>query len=193
VKRTFVLVALALVAAAIFVPVGIGYARHAKTDAGVSVDVVDSLKSQASADQQSALADDVVDDSEYLAAIARTIQCLKDAGIVVYPTTGGKPSEFTFGGTSSPQEQQKLAAVYSDCYNRYQHQIDIVHAQQNARVLTAAQSAAASSDIVACLRAQGLDLADGAPKSIWYETRLTSPAQFGRCANQVMDAYGALP
>jgi len=156
--------------------------------------LVAQLKTQTTPEQEAAFVDDIVDQAEYEASANRTIQCLRDAGISVRgPVWDGWRISFTFGGQLSEEELFRQRSIYNDCYIKYQRDIDAAWAEQHRRVLTAAEVDAASAEMIQCLQREGSDIEAGAPKSVWWELRLTSPLAFGKCADKITEEYGALP
>jgi hypothetical protein len=149
------------------------------------------LVAAAPTEQQPQLKDDQVTAPERQAAAERTIQCLKDQGISVELTPDRGPGQFRFGG-GTPTEQARANAIYQDCYERFEREIDMVYSVQQPP-LSASESASAEQRLLTCLQEAGVDVSLSAPKDVWWDIRLTSPTEFARCGNAVIAEFGALP
>jgi hypothetical protein len=138
---------------------------------------------------QPALSDGEVTGDERLAAANRTIACLESQGIRVELTPNRGPGQFRFGG-GTPEEQARANAIYQDCYAQFQRETDMVFSVQPT---VPGDQIGAERALLQCLRDAGVDVALSAPKTVWWDLRLTAPTEFAKCGNAVIAAYGALP
>ena len=154
-------------------------------------DVTTRIIDGAPPDQQAQLADGQVTASERVAAAERTMQCLRDQGVSVELTPERGPGQFRFGG-GTPAEQARANSVYQDCYARLQRETDMVYSVQQPS-LDETSAASAEQALLTCLRQAGVEVELSAPKTVWWDLRLTAPTEFAKCGNAVVAEFGALP
>lgn len=188
-RKTIVLVAVIAVGV-LCVPIGALAAARLTNDQGRDEMVTEVIR-QAPAGQQVQLSDGEASDGEQLAAAERTAQCLRDAGVNVVMTPERGPGQFRYGG-GTYEEQQRANALYTECYDRLQREIDIVHSLQQVP-LEQSKRALAEEALLQCLRDQGVAVELSAPKEVWWELRLSSPTEFAKCGDAVIAEFGAMP
>ncbi len=159
------------------------------------------LSASSSAQVAAALADGVVTDDEYQAAVKATRECLSGAGIALGdPTTTADGSVmYEYGGASAPDQHAQENASYDSCYQQNQRSIDVARSFREPPSPESIEKSRVA--FIACINAGGTSALAVPPTTPMAPDTTTkqifsmdsSVAAWRECAANVVSRFGTMP
>lgn len=154
---------------------------------------LDSLRQNLSDSQRAILADGFVTSSEYEGSVAKTVACLRDAGLEIVDgprrQKGGKFITFGYSAGSIPDPGgTRVRDTYQRCYREFEDAVDHVWAYQNRPTQEAVL--AAREALITCLRAANVNVAIDADPAELFNLSQGSDREVHLCLTSTEDRFG---